>query len=292
MAHCTKESKAVATGVGGTLNGTLNLNLSSLNKIGSGGFSTVYSATYKGSNCAAKVIPVTARCTWEDILNELLLINSCQNENVIELFGYCEVFDVKGRRNMIMILELAKYDLFELVKTRGFLPEKEALELFKQVVSAVYHLHKQKIVHRDIKLENVLITDDGACKLADFGLAHRTEKEQVLNKKCGSLSYSAPEILSDMGYSGYRADEWSLGICLFCMVYGFFPFVSTHVTDTMYEQIQVQTQTGDSFAHAVCVLQEKTCHTSPLITQLIDKLLKHSPSKRISTYDAFSLLSA
>ncbi|CAO2608042.1 Sperm motility kinase 2A [Lemmus lemmus] len=127
----------------------------------------------------------------------------------------------------------------------GYLQEQEARPIFRQVVSAVHYLHQRRIVHRDIKLENILIDREGKVKLCDFGLAIQVAEGQMLKKVCGSLLYMAPEILAKIlaskPYDGLAVDMWSLGVVLYVLVTGQFPYTEDtlhgmhrRITNTMY----------------------------------------------------------
>ncbi|XP_008569930.1 PREDICTED: testis-specific serine/threonine-protein kinase 5-like [Galeopterus variegatus] len=131
-----------------------------------------------------------------------------------------------------LVLELAaRGDLLEHINNMSDrrccpgLEEEEARRLFWQLVSAVAHCHGAGIVHRDLKCENILLDDRGFLKLTDFGFANRTRlKDALLSTFCGSMAYTAPEILMSKKYSGQQADLWSLGVILYAMVTGKLPF--------------------------------------------------------------------
>ena len=86
------------------------------------------------------------------------------------------------------------------------------------------YLHNNNICHRDIKLENILLDEYGDAKLSDFGLSKKHEKNELLKTACGSPIYAAPEMLKGDPYKGSEVDIWSLGISLYVMVCGEFPF--------------------------------------------------------------------
>ncbi|KAG8515416.1 Testis-specific serine/threonine-protein kinase 5 [Galemys pyrenaicus] len=131
-----------------------------------------------------------------------------------------------------LVLELAaRGDLLEHInaasdrRCQPGLDEEEARVLFWQLVSAVAHCHSSGVVHRDLKCENILLDDRGFLKLTDFGFASRVRlKSSLLSTFCGSVAYTAPEILMNRKYNGEQADLWSLGVILYTMVTGKLPF--------------------------------------------------------------------
>ncbi|CAO2601541.1 Sperm motility kinase Z [Lemmus lemmus] len=116
-------------------------------------------------------------------------------------------------------------DLESCLSAVGCLKEEEARAIFRQVVSAVHFLHQRRIAHRDIKLENILVDAAGNAKLCDFGMAIEMKEGEMLEEICGSLLYWAPEILARKPYDGLAGDMWSLGIVLYVLVTGHFPYV-------------------------------------------------------------------
>jgi serine/threonine protein kinase len=99
-----------------------------------------------------------------------------------------------------------------------------AREKFWQIISAVDHLHKHNICHRDLKAENLLLDSNHDIKLADFGFSNFYKKDSWLNTYCGSPPYCSPEIFEGRQYIGPETDVWSLGIVLYVMVCGVLPF--------------------------------------------------------------------
>ena len=119
-------------------------------------------------------------------------------------------------------------NLFSFVKKRRKLSEKTSKFLFRQIILGIKYIHEQNIVHRDIKLENLLIDLNNNVKICDFGIGRKLEnKKQLLHDQCGTLMYMAPEILlssKEKGYEGFPVDIWSAGISLYIMLSGTLPF--------------------------------------------------------------------
>lgn len=105
------------------------------------------------------------------------------------------------------------------------IPENDVRYIFKQVVEGINYLHLNNFVHRDIKLENILINKKNReIKIIDFGFSVCVKADKKLCMFCGTPSYMAPEIVSKQEYNGKYVDVWALGILLYTMLCGKFPF--------------------------------------------------------------------
>ncbi|KAF2738837.1 Pkinase-domain-containing protein [Polyplosphaeria fusca] len=117
-------------------------------------------------------------------------------------------------------------DLFDYIELRVTMDEDECRKIFVQTAEAVHHLHtKAKVVHRDIKDENVILDGDGNIKLIDFGSAAYI-KSGPFDVFVGTIDYAAPEVLAGRSYRGKEQDVWALGILLYTIVYKENPFYS------------------------------------------------------------------
>ena len=155
------------------------------------------------------------------VFQEVFTMRRIRNKNVIRLF---EVFE--SSRHFNMVLEYCGGgDLLQFVKTRIRLPESEAVLIFQQILEAVRACHGMNIIHRDVKLDNVLIDSTyRTAKLCDFGVSRMVKPGQRINDQCGTPAYIAPEIIADRGYEGFPVDVWSLGVLLYAMITGTVPF--------------------------------------------------------------------
>ena len=109
------------------------------------------------------------------------------------------------------------------------LTQKEVKKLFSQIAQAINYCHENHIMHRDIKMENILVSVDAEgliydVKLADFGKAIMFEKQHNLEGMCGTVGYMAPELVTSGCSYNHQVDVWSLGIVFFCLIAGEMPF--------------------------------------------------------------------
>ncbi|KAH0828692.1 Pkinase-domain-containing protein [Lanmaoa asiatica] len=115
-------------------------------------------------------------------------------------------------------------ELFDYLAEKGRLSEDEARIIFGQLCLAVAYLHHKGIVHRDLKLENVLLDERCRVKLGDFGFTREYEKGVYMETFCGTTGYAAPEVLQGRRYLGPEVDIWSVGVILYCLLTGTLPF--------------------------------------------------------------------
>ncbi|KAF8904595.1 hypothetical protein CPB85DRAFT_1437775 [Mucidula mucida] len=115
-------------------------------------------------------------------------------------------------------------ELFDYLVEKGRLSEEETTIMFGQLCLAVAYLHGKGIVHRDLKLENVLLDERCRVKLGDFGFTREFERGTLMETFCGTTGYASPEMLQGKKYQGPEVDVWSLGIILYCLLTGTLPF--------------------------------------------------------------------
>ncbi|KAF8066708.1 Pkinase-domain-containing protein [Lyophyllum atratum] len=115
-------------------------------------------------------------------------------------------------------------ELFDYLAEKGRLAEEETKIVFGQLCLAVAYLHDNGIVHRDLKLENVLLDERCRVKLGDFGFTREFERGSFMETFCGTTGYASPEMLQGKKYQGPEVDVWSLGIILYCLLTGTLPF--------------------------------------------------------------------
>ncbi len=126
---------------------------------------------------------------------------------------------------MLIIMEyISGGNLQNFVKKRRKLSEKIAKILFRQIIQGIKYIHSRGIVHRDIKLENILLDLNNIIKICDFGVGKLIKPNTILKDQCGTPVYMAPEIIKGEGYHGFPVDIWSAGVALYIMLSGTLPF--------------------------------------------------------------------
>nr|XP_057939567.1 NUAK family SNF1-like kinase 1 isoform X2 [Doryrhamphus excisus] len=154
------------------------------------------------------------------IQREIEMTSFLRHPNIIR---FHEVFE--SRDKIVIVMEYAsKGELYDYILEKRKLSETEARSIFRQITSAVHYCHKNGVVHRDLKLENVLLDADLTVKLADFGLSNQYQRGSLLQTYCGSPLYASPEIVTGRPYQGPEVDCWALGVLLYALVYSSMPF--------------------------------------------------------------------
>lgn len=146
-----------------------------------------------------------------------------KHPNIVRLYDVIETDKYIG-----IILDYASGgELFDHILAHRYLKEKDACKLFSQLISGVGYIHQRKIVHRDLKLENLLLDRNRNVIITDFGFANRFEHrtDDLMQTSCGSPCYAAPElVISEGSYVGSAVDIWSCGVILYAMLAGYLPF--------------------------------------------------------------------
>lgn len=205
-----------------------------------------------------------------DIYQEIRLLNDVKHEGVAR---FREWFEDDG--NVYVIIERVKgHELLKsLMETQaGHFSEDEARAVMLQLLEVIRHLHRKDVVHRDLKLENV-VQSGSTVKVLDFGLATYYARGSLLTEPCGTLYYTAPEVLSSQksGY-GKECDLWSVGVMLFAMLCGRMPFFAMEQPE-VHNLIIAGDYSLDTPAWAAVSAEAK---------DLVAQMLNVDPSKRIT----------
>ncbi|XP_029641023.1 serine/threonine-protein kinase PLK1 [Octopus sinensis] len=237
--------------------------------LGKGGFAQCYELIDCNTNIvyAGKIIPhsrIAKGNQKQKILREIELHRNLKHKHVVEFHSYFEDSD-----NVYIILEnCSRKSLVHVLKNRKCLQEQEVRYYIRQLIDGVKYIHKNKIIHRDLKLGNMFLNKDMQVKIGDFGLAttvnHEGEKKMTV---CGTPNYIAPEVLSKKGHS-YEADIWAIGCILYALLVGRPPFQTSTLVET-YFRITANTYTIPA-------------NISPAAEKLISRCLHALPSMRPS----------
>ncbi|XP_012967409.2 putative sperm motility kinase W [Mesocricetus auratus] len=197
--------------------------------IGHGAFGHVKLAQHRftGIPVAIKTMENSKKHT-RIITAEMATLQSLQHPNIIRLFQI-----ITTQKHSYFVTEYAPGgNLAQLIKKGGRLQEEKAQKLFGQMVSAIRYCHHIDIIHRDLKPHNILLDAEENVKVADFGLARRCRAGTVLQGRCGTNIFNAPELVLGEGYDGKKADVWSLGVVLYFITIGYHPFKGSTREDT------------------------------------------------------------
>eukprot|EP00826_Nyctotherus_ovalis_P022656 TRINITY_DN17518_c0_g1_i5.p1 TRINITY_DN17518_c0_g1~~TRINITY_DN17518_c0_g1_i5.p1 ORF type:complete len:322 (-),score=90.87 TRINITY_DN17518_c0_g1_i5:726-1691(-) len=200
-------------------------------------------------------------------MSEIRVHNSLKHANVVAFDHFFE-----DRQSIYILLEMcSNKTLNELLARRKRLTELEAKCYLVQIVAGLKYIHTNRVIHRDLKLRNLFLTDKMELKIADFGLATRLKFPGERRKTmCGTPNYIAPEVISGSHGHSYEVDIWALGIILYVLLVGRAPFETPDVNST-YARIQSNSY---EFPSEIPISEEAK--------DLIAKILILDPSKRPS----------
>ncbi|KAI9478414.1 MAG: kinase-like domain-containing protein [Benjaminiella poitrasii] len=238
--------------------------------LGSGSFGSVKRAIRISDNkeVAIKVIPKkNVKNHFDMVKDEVAVLQSLNHPNVIGFYDYFESSATGG-------------ELFERLFERGKFTEKDAVLIIKSVLTGLKYLHRNNIVHRDMKPENLLFKtpdSDADLVICDFGIAKFTSQATVLETVCGSPGYVAPEVLLQKGY-GSAIDMWAVGVITYTLLCGYQPF-----------QAEDQVELIDEITHARYDFHERYWkNISVDAKEFIRALLVLDDKKRLTATEAMN----
>ncbi|XP_069342908.1 dynactin subunit 5 isoform X1 [Eulemur rufifrons] len=217
------------------------------------------------SGCPGKIVPKSLLLKphqKEKMSMEISIHRSLAHQHVVGFHGFFEDNDF-----VFVVLELCRRrSLLELHKRRKALTEPEARYYLRQIVLGCQYLHRNRVIHRDLKLGNLFLNEDLEVKIGDFGLATKVEYDGERKKTlCGTPNYIAPEVLSKKGHS-FEVDVWSIGCIMYTLLVGKPPFETSCLKET-YLRIKKNEYSIPK-------------HVNPVAASLIQKMLQTDPTAR------------
>ncbi len=200
---------------------------------------------------------------------EIAVLKKLHHPNIRTLH---EVIDDEGKTELILVLEYCEVGPIFTRYNKMPLSEDVLLGYAKDIVLGLDYLHSLNIAHMDLKPENMLKCADGSVKLADFGVSFihdLVSSSGVENRLVGTPAFLAPEVLSEDGYDPFKADIWSLGVCIYNMATAKLPFLGK----TVYQIVNKARSTELSFPEDVRLSSD--------LMDLLRRMLCVDPEKRI-----------
>lgn len=239
-----------------------------VSQVGSGSYASVYKVMWKrfpNKLFAAKVFHMhdsNDYALYNSYMNEVDALRKITHSNIIKLHGY-----FKTENNLYLIMNFCSGgDLHTYVRKNGPLEGDTFNMIAKQVIEAVKECHNKKYVHRDIKPSNLLIDDEGKVILADFGLARYHEDGKPLHRIEGSIILLPLEVLTHQYFDPKKAEIWSLGITLYYLATGVYPWDA----ETPEDMVDQMLRHGLAFPKEI----------SKDIQKLIESILINDPEQR------------
>ena len=238
-------------------------------QIGHGAFGQVNLALHIGSGrlVAIKIFAkknLKNTRAKEKIMTEIETLSNFHHPFINQILDNFET-----ETHIFIVIEYVCGDLLGFIRKRGKLSESVSKIIFKQLIEGIKYIHKKHFVHRDIKLDNILIDLTNTIKICDFGVSrHFEDKNEILFDHCGTPAYIAPEIFEHNGYKGPPCDIWSAGVTLYYMLSGEQPFKAGSISE-----LEKIIKAGE-FKEIEGVSKEAN--------NLINKILQVNPKSRLS----------
>ena len=207
----------------------------------------------------------------QKIKTEIDVLKKLKNSNF-----FTKIYDTfQTETHILIVMEFICADLLGFIRKREKLSEKISKIIFIQIIQGLKYMHKFNIVHRDIKLDNLLLDLSNTIKICDFGVSKVLKSpDEIMYDQCGTPAYIAPEVFGNSGYKGFSCDIWSLGVTLYYMLKGEQPFKGKNL-----EELKKN------------IFGQK-CNKIEFISEeagdLLDKMLKKNPEERITLDEIFN----
>uniref|UniRef100_A0A1J3CRW3 non-specific serine/threonine protein kinase n=1 Tax=Noccaea caerulescens TaxID=107243 RepID=A0A1J3CRW3_NOCCA len=249
-------------------------------KIGSGSYGKVvlYRSTVDGQYYAIKAFHKShllrlrvapSETAMSDVLREVMIMKILEHPNIVNLI---EVIDDPEADDFYMVLEYVDGKwVYDGSGPPGALGEKTARKYLRDIVTGLMYLHAHNVIHGDIKPDNLLVTSTGTVKIGDFSVSQVfKDDDDQLRRSPGTPVFTAPEccLVSGITYSGRAADTWAVGVTLYCMILGQYPFLADTLQDTY-----------DKIVNNPLIIPDGL---NPLLRDLIEGLLCKNPSERMT----------
>ncbi|KAI1370935.1 kinase-like protein [Hypoxylon crocopeplum] len=245
--------------------------------IGKGSFGKVYLANHKLTN-GSKVgsLPVVLKSANKDDSN---LAREIHHHRQFVHPHIARLYEIIVTETLVwLVLEYCPGDeLYNYLLKHGPLPVEKVQRIFTQLVGAVSYVHQQSCVHRDLKLENILLDKHENVKLVDFGFTREYEgKSNYLQTFCGTICYSAPEMLKGEKYAGEKVDVWSLGVILYALLCGELPFDDDDDSITRTKILTEEPKYPDHLPPDSVSLIKMLLSKRPLLRPTLPEILSHA----------------
>ncbi|KAI0005826.1 kinase-like protein [Xylariaceae sp. FL0662B] len=239
--------------------------------IGKGSFGKVYLSSHKLTN-GSKVVLKSANKDDSNLAREIHHHRQFVHPHIARLY------EVIVTETLVwLVLEYCPGDeLYNHLLKTGPLGVEKTQKIFTQLVGAVSYVHQQSCVHRDLKLENILLDKHGNVKLVDFGFTREYEgKSNHLQTFCGTICYSAPEMLKGEKYAGEKVDVWSLGVILYALLCGELPFDDDDDNVTRKKILSEEPKYPETLPVEAVSLLKVLLSKRPLLRPTLPEILSH-----------------
>ena len=191
--------------------------------------------------------------------------------------------------HFFIVMEYICGDLLSFIRKRNKLNEISAKIIFKQIIEGIKYIHKKKIIHRDIKLDNILLDLTNTIKICDFGVSRKIEKGKLIYERCGTPAYIAPEIYAKLGYDDGQSDIWSAGVTLYYILSGTLPFKGSNIQELEKVILSGEFEEIKDVSNEANDIIRGMLRTDPKKRLSVDEILKHPWLKNINLENRYKL---